>query len=119
MAEVIKSLAAERRRRKTEHTTKTAANKLQQKAPIKNKHATTTMVKQLTPGGPKQALKVSDSDSARRGVHLAQKIGPGDAYRPSCGKLRFCLEKSNTIVIETDKFGLRASICAFSHKNSS
>ena len=58
-----------------------------QKTPVANKNATKggeqknaatkTMVKKLTPGGPKQALKVSDSDSARRGVHFAQKIGPG------------------------------------------
>ena len=32
---------------------------------------------QIDVGRAEQALKVSDLDSARRGVHFAQKIGPG------------------------------------------
>ena len=76
MAEVIKSIAAERRRRKT--ALKNTAVKKNAKGGEKQQNATTkNAVKKLTPGGPKQALKVSDSDSARRGVHFAQKIGPG------------------------------------------
>ena len=95
VAERIKSIAAERQRQQKTRSIVVVVFYGGENATHngEQKNATTqNPVKHMTPGGPKQALKVSDSDSARRGVHFAQKSAPGDAYRPSCGKLRFTLK---------------------------